>query len=76
MTNLWTIWHRQGHLNNDKLASLFRNGRLEPFVDNKMLTSLLHFRCISYCLGKSHTLPFPISDSRASTPFDMVHSDV
>ena len=62
MTNLWIIWHRHlVHLNNDRLASLLGNSCLKPSIDNKMLASLLHSRCISCCLSKSHSLTSTIS---------------
>ena len=75
--NLWTTWHRRlGHLNNDKLAFLFRDGCLDPSLNKNMLTSLLKSQCVSCCVSNSHVLPFPIHYSHAIAAFDMIHTDV
>ena len=36
----------------------------------------MSFDCMTCKLGKSKVLPFPSEGSRATKPFDIVHSDV
>lgn len=33
-------------------------------------------KCLSCCSAKSTKLPFPLSTSRSTTPFDLIHSDI
>ena len=77
MTRMWTIWlWRLGHLYNDRLVFLFKHGFLDSSFGNKLLGSLLHSKCSSCSLSKSHVLPIPVSYFRASAPFHIIHSEV
>ena len=65
------LWHqRLGHPAN-KIVKLVLNQYKEKFSRNK------HFSFCPACqLGKSHKLPFPISNSAYCTPLQIVHLDV
>ena len=68
-------WHRRlGHPNNKVLAHLLKSGLLNKTV--RYSSPIGSFDCISCKLGKSKILPFPSKGSRATKPFDIVHSDV
>ena len=41
-----------------------------------MVSHFSKSKCESYCLSKSHVLPFPIHHSRTADTFDVVHTDV
>lgn len=45
-------------------------------MPNKEFNSLLKSQCISCCLSKSHTLPFPAHFSQTTGPFNIIHKDV
>ena len=36
----------------------------------------LEFKCETCVMTKSHRASFPISESKATLPFDLIHSDV
>jgi len=62
--------HRLGHLCGSRLSSLINKGCLGP-------TSIeSSYHCKGCKLGKHIQLPYSISDSHASKPFDLVHPDV
>ena len=62
--------HRLGHLCGSRLSNLINKGCLGP-------TSIeSSYHCKGCKLGKQIQLPDSISDSYASKPFDLVHSDV
>ena len=56
------------------LAHLLKSGLLNKTVQYS--SPIGSFDCISCKLDKSKTLPFPSKGSRATKPFDLVHSDV
>ena len=56
--------------------TLFKIGRLESTIDNRMISSLLQSKCEACFLSKSHILPFPILRSRALSSFGIIHIDV
>ena len=67
-----TLWHlRFGHPSNQALKHLFPNVKVGlnkcTSVDNS---------CTQYFYGKMHNLPFPKSQFTASTPFELIHSDL
>lgn len=63
------LWHsRLGHTSLSQLKPLINIGQLG-------LVSSRHFECMSCQMGKQIALPFPISNSFASTPFDLVYFD-
>lgn len=65
------IWHRRlGHPSSSVFEFIVKNRGLSVKDNEKS-----EF-CSSCQLGKSHSLPFPISNSRASKPLELVHSDV
>ena len=65
------IWHKKlGHPNSVVLTHLLKHG----FLGNKNFIS--PFDCATCRLGKSKTLPFPVHGHRASTLFEIVHTDV
>ncbi|KAL3511541.1 hypothetical protein ACH5RR_024258 [Cinchona calisaya] len=69
-TSSLDLWHsRLGHVSIGRLKTLVSQGSL-GFVKNE------HFECVSCQLAKHHTLPFNKSDSVATAPFDLVHSDI
>ena len=69
------IWHRRlGHPNHRVLAYLLKSGLLNNKV--QCSSSIVSFECVACRLGKSKVLPFPSEGSRATNPFDIVHSDV
>ena len=59
------------HLNFVVLTHLLKHG----FLGNNNSSSL-SFDCATCRLCKSKTLPFPVHGHRASTLFEIVHSDV
>lgn len=61
LNKLWTSKHqRLGHLNNDRLALLFKLGYLETSVKNNMLSFVMKSQCESRCMSKIHVLPCPL----------------
>ena len=65
------VWHKKlGHPNFGVLTHLLKHG----FLGNNNNSS--SFDCATCRLGKSKTLPFPVHGSRASTSFEIVHTDV
>ncbi|KAG9442993.1 hypothetical protein H6P81_018847 [Aristolochia fimbriata] len=66
----FTLWHsRLGHVSSRTLLKLISNGHLGSVSSTPL-------NCVSYKLGKHTVLSFNSSDTRASTPFDLIHSDV
>jgi hypothetical protein len=62
-------WHSQlGHLSDDRLKLLSSQNSHISFDSNKC--------CLTCPLAKQHCLPFPISNSVSSHPFDIVHCDI
>ena len=53
-------------------ASLSKMTRLVDLSDINMNK----FVCDSYHMAKFHRMPFPVSDSRAKTPFELIHADL
>ncbi|KAK0591091.1 hypothetical protein LWI29_035504 [Acer saccharum] len=67
------FWHKKlGHPNSVILTHLMKHGHLS----NTNVFSSLSFDCAPCKLGKSKSLPFPLQGSRASTCFEIIHSDV
>ncbi|CAL2240948.1 unnamed protein product [Prunus armeniaca] len=65
---IW-LWHRRlGHPSFDYFKRLFPS--LFRSCDESS------FKCETCILVKSHRTVFPLSDSKAAKPFDLVHSDV
>ncbi|CAL2255205.1 unnamed protein product [Prunus armeniaca] len=65
---IW-LWHRRlGHPSFGYLKRLFPS--LFCSCDESS------FKCETCILAKSHRTVFPLSDSKAAKPFDLVHSDV
>lgn len=63
------LWHmKMGHPSFKVLKQLF--------VVNKDADMLLHNECPMCPLAKQTRIPFPVSVSRASFPFDLLHLDV
>lgn len=68
------IWHRRlGHLNDNALSKM-RNGTVDGIeiqgkIDNK-------FNCITCCEGKQAKQPFNISETRAKSHLDIIHTDI
>jgi transposase InsO family protein len=70
-TSSFAKWHhRLGHLCGSRLSNLINKGYLGP---TSIESSFHHKGCK---LGKQIQLPYPISDSHAAKPFDLIHSDV
>ena len=66
-----TLWHaRLGHPSFLIFRHLVSNNKLP--LSGKISDSVCH----SCPLGKSHKLPFALSDSRSTHPLELVHSDV
>ena len=73
--NKAVAWHKRlGHPNDVILSNLMKRG----FLGNKdqCSTNQLHLDCSTCKLGKSKILPFPTHSGQASTPFEIIHSDV
>jgi hypothetical protein len=67
------LWHKKlGHPNSVILTHLMKHG----YLNNTNEFSSLSFDCAPCKLGKSKSLPFPLQGSRASTCFEIIHSDV
>ena len=65
------LWHsRLGHPAKDIVSTVF--SLCNPSVSR---SSKLSF-CKACQQAKSHRLPFPVSVSRASKPFELIHSDL
>lgn len=60
---------RLAHIYEYNLKNLASNGKLGK-------VALFDSDCISCQLGKHHALPFNNSDSFATTPFDLIHSNI
>jgi histone deacetylase 1/2 len=66
-----TLWHRRlGHLGYDALSKLISS---KVITCNKCTTEPLCYACQ---LGRHVRLPFSLSTSRASKPFDLIHCDL
>jgi hypothetical protein len=66
-----TLWHRRlGHLGSDALSKLISS---KVISCNKCTTEPL---CHACQLGRHIRLPFSVSTSRASKPFDLIHCDL
>ena len=73
ITNNNHFWHKKlGHPNSVILTHLMKHG----YLSNTNAFSSLSFDCAPGKFGKSKSLPFPLQGSRASTCFEIVHSDV
>ena len=67
-----TLWHmRLGHPHDQVLHVLFVKFK---YVSNKCTNS--NYSCTHFLYGKMHKLPFPKSQFTASSPFELVHSDL
>jgi hypothetical protein len=67
------FWHKKlGHPNSVILTHLMKHG----YLSNTNEFSSLLFDCATCKLGKSKSLPFPLQGSRASTCFEIIHSNV
>ncbi|XP_070679503.1 uncharacterized protein [Malus domestica] len=65
---IW-LWHRRlGHPSFSYMKHLFPS-LFRTCSDSK-------FQCETCVMAKSHRHSFPISDSKATLPFDLIHSDV
>ena len=65
---IW-LWHRRlGHPSFSYMKHLF------PSLFRTCSDS--EFKCETCVMAKSHRASFPISDSKATLPFDLIHSDV
>ena len=72
-SNKCQLWNRLGHPHSKTLMSLFNSGLL---LDNKVSFKDVSFNCSSCKMGKSKTLPFPMSNCLSLKYFDLLHSDV
>jgi hypothetical protein len=70
--NSQLLHKKLGHPNPVILTHLMKHG----YVHNTHEFSSLPFDCTPCKLGKSKSLPFPLQGSRASTCFEIIHSDV
>ena len=67
-----TLWHmRLSHPNDQALHSFFP--RVKSVQNN---TNVVEQTCTHCLYGKMHKLSFPHYDFKASSPFDLVHSDL
>ena len=67
------FWHKKlGHPNSVILTHHIKHG----YLSNTNEFSSLSFDFATCKLGKSKSLPFPLQGSRASTYFEIIHSDV
>ena len=68
----WLLWHsRLGHPNNHVLSLLFPNKSLSVNKCMPLVNTCTH------CLyGKMHKLPFPVSKFIATSPFELVHTNL
>jgi len=68
------VWHKRlGHPNPRILSHLLKSG----LISNKEHSaSTVFLDCATCKLGKSKILPFPSAGSRATNPFEIIHSDV
>ncbi|KAG9447198.1 hypothetical protein H6P81_013326 [Aristolochia fimbriata] len=66
----FTLWHsRLGHVSSRTLLKLISNGHLGSVSSSPL-------NCVSCKLGKHTALSFNSSDTCASAPFDLIHSDI
>ncbi|KAJ9555827.1 hypothetical protein OSB04_010441 [Centaurea solstitialis] len=64
------LWHdRLGHLSSSRIKSLASSGSLGHVTPSNI-------SCLPCKLGKHHALPFEINESKSSSSFDLIHSDV
>ncbi|KAK9140650.1 hypothetical protein Scep_010331 [Stephania cephalantha] len=70
-----TIWHtRLGHVGYQLLQKILARQLLEGIP---ILKDIHHDEVCPGCqFGKSHRLPFPNSENRASTALELIHSDL
>jgi len=61
-----------GHPNFIILTHLIKH----VYLNNTSEFSSLSFDCAFYKLGENKSLPFPLQGSRASTCFQIIHSDI
>jgi len=74
ITSTSHLWHKKlGHPNSVILKHLVKSGNLN---NRHEFSSHLAFDCASRKLGKSKSLSFPMQGSRASTCFEIIHTDV
>lgn len=65
-----STWHRRlGHPSSRVFYLITKRGNVTLKIES------IEF-CQSCQLGKSHSLPFSLSKSRATTSFDLIHPDV
>lgn len=68
VTNTMDLWHhRLGHA---PVAKLKLIPSIEPFIKQHKKI------CLTYPMSKFTKLPFSLSDSHASSPFDLIHIDI
>ena len=65
------MWHKRlGHPNKNMMRYLVSRNKISYDEQNK------NFDCHACYCGKSHKLPFQISETRATRSFDLIHADV
>ena len=65
------VWHRRlGHPSLRTLSKILQTCNQNSLINEKKLF------CDACQYGKSHLLPFSISDSHAEKPLDLIHSDI
>jgi hypothetical protein len=70
----WILWHKHfGHVNYQRIQSMVASG-LIPLL-SMSVTQESH-GCVTFQLSKNAKLPFSISQTRCTTPFHMIHTDV
>ena len=72
-SNKWLLWHhRLGHPSNKVLSTALSSIDVFcPLPSDGIVSHCIH--CLN---GKMHQFPFPTSDFHASSPLELVHSDV
>ncbi|KAL6191367.1 hypothetical protein ACLB2K_037758 [Fragaria x ananassa] len=67
----YSLWHQRfGHPSNDIVRAMLKK------CNNHSLGDSEQFICEPCLLGKFKKLPFPISQNRSVTPFEIIHSNV